>query len=414
MSVMRTDSTRAVWLIAANDFKLTLRARSVLIWIFAMPLVFMLAFGLVFRDSPGSARKARLTIENRDSGFVSRALVAELRTESLEIVDSLAAGENARRTLVIPADFTERVLRRERVALTLRKESGADVEASEAVNAAIYRCLMDVLSRLIAVEAGAIERGREGFAFAGDSLTGSLFEASSTDPELMPRIETELDSLGAAPPLVTVSSSLAGRTRKAPSGFQASVPGNLVMFVLMTMVFSGAVITVERSTGVLKRYAYAPAGKGSVLLGKLLGRMGIALVQILFLLLVGRYAFRISLGSSPGGLILLMTLFAFCTGAFGIFFGSLFRNPEQVSAVSIITTLTMAALGGCWWSIELVPRTFKLVSFFFPTGWAMDGIHTLISFGSGTGAILPHAAVLAGFGVLFILLASWKLRWTQV
>jgi ABC-type multidrug transport system permease subunit len=209
---------------------------------------------------------------------------------------------------------------------------------------------------------------------------------------------------------VTVSSTVAGKMRKIPSGFQSSVPGNLVMFVLMTMVFSGAVITVERFTGVLRRYAYTPAGRGSILLGKLFGRMLVALVQIVFLLLIGKYLFRISLGQSPGALILLMTVFAFSTGAFGVFFGSLFRNPEQVSAVSIVTTLAMAALGGCWWSIELVPRAFKAASFLFPTGWAMDGIHKIISFGYGMSAVAIDVAVLAGFGVVFVLLASWKLK----
>jgi ABC-type multidrug transport system permease subunit len=410
MSGMDRGSLRIIALIAANDFRLTLKARGVIFWIFAMPVVFMLAFGLAFRGESGGVRKARLTIENADTGFVSRALVDELRREPLNVVDSLKAGDKAIRTLVVPSDFTEKVLARSKVALVLRKESDADVQASEAVNAAVFRSLMQVVSRLVEIEAGALEAGWIGFALAGDSVAGSLLAASRTRPGVLDSIEVEFDSLRAAPPLVTVVSTAAGKIRKIPSGFQSSVPGNLVMFVLMTMVFSGAVITVERFTGVLRRYAYTPAGAGSILLGKLFGRMLVALIQIVFLLLVGKFVFRISLGQSPGALIFLMTVFAFSTGAFGVFFGSLFRNPEQVSAVSIVTTLAMAALGGCWWSIELVPRAFKVVSFAFPTGWAMDGIHKLISFGYGMDAVALNAAVLAGFGVAFLLLAAWKLR----
>jgi ABC-type multidrug transport system permease subunit len=410
MSIMRTQLARVVFLIAANDFKMTVRSRGVILWIFAMPVVFMLAFGLAFREDSGGVRKARLTVENADTGLVARSLVDELRAEPFEIVDSLAAGEKAVRTLVIPADFTEKVLGRNRVTLILRKDEGANVQASEAASAAILRSLMRVVSRLIEVEADALDARTEGIALAGDSLAGSLLAATRIRPALLDSIEVDLDSLRAAPPLVTVSAVTAGRANKTPSGFQASVPGNLVMFVLMTMVFSGAVIAVERSTGVLKRYAYAPTGRTTVLLGKLLGRMLIAFVQIVFLLLIGKYAFRISLGDSPGALIVLMTVFAFCTGAFGVFFGSLFRNPEQVSAVSIVTTLAMAALGGCWWSIELVPRTFKIISLLFPTGWMMEGIHRIVSFGYGMNAIALHAAVLAGFGIAFVLLASWRLR----
>jgi ABC-type multidrug transport system permease subunit len=407
---MRANPFRVIFIVAANDFNLTIKARGVLLWIFAMPVVFMLAFGLAFKGSSVTAQKARLTVENRDTGFISRALIEELRREPLDIVDTLKAGENAIRTLVIPDDFTDKVLDRSRVTLTLVRESDANVEASEAVNAAILRCLMRVAAPLIELEAGMLERGTKGFAFSGGSLAGSAYEAALADPKVLGAIERELDSLRAEPPLVTLRSTTAGALKRVPSGFQASVPGNLVMFVLMTMVFSGAVITVERYTGVLRRYAYTPAGKGSILLGKLLGRMLIAFIQILFLLLVGKFLFRISLGTSTGALVFLMTVFAFCTGAFGVFFGALFRNPEQVSALSIITTLSMSALGGCWWSIELVPSTFKTIAFVLPTGWAMDGMHKIISFGYGMHAIVLDAAMLGAFGVAFVLLASWRLR----
>jgi ABC-2 type transport system permease protein len=406
---MRTGALRIIGLIAANDFRMTLRARGVALWIFVMPVVFMVAFGLAFTDQSGGAGKARLVIAGADTGFVSRALVDELRSEPLDVVDTLAAGEKAVRTLVIPADFTERVLGRRRAVLTMRKDEDASVEASGAANAAVGRALVRVVSRLIEIEAHALDAGTGGISMSGDTLAGSLLEASRARPGLLGAVAVELDSLRAEPPLVTVSASAAGALAKVPSGFQSSVPGNLVMFVLMSMVFSGAVITVERASGVLRRYAYTPAGPTTILLGKLLGRVLVAIVQIVFLLLVGKYAFRISLGSSPGALALLMVVFAFCTGAFGILFGTLFRNPEQVSSVSIITTLAMAALGGCWWSIEIVPRAFRIVAFALPTGWAIDGIHKIISFGYGLGAVATNVAVLAGFGIVFVVIAARKL-----
>lgn len=410
MRPMRNGSARLVALIAANDFKMTLKSKGVVLWIFAMPILFMLAFGLAFRDQSGGVRKARLVVANADTGFVSRALVEELRAESLEIADSLAAGEEAIRTLAIPADFTERVLGRRKAVLALRSAADANVEENEAAGAAVSRGMMRVVSRLIEIEARAVDAGTKGISVAGDSVAGSILAASRARRGLLDSVRLELDSLRARPQLVTVSASVAGRARKIPFGFQSSVPGNLVMFVLMSMVFSGAVITVERATGVLRRYAYAPVGPTTILLGKIFGRMLVAIVQIAFLLLVGKYAFRVSLGSSPGALMLLMTVFAFCVSSFGVLFGSLFRNPEQVTAVSIVATLAMSALGGCWWPLEVVPPVFRTVAFALPTGWAMDGIHKIVSFGYGFGSVAPNMAALAAFGVAFLLLASRKLK----
>jgi ABC-2 type transport system permease protein len=186
----------------------------------------------------------------------------------------------------------------------------------------------------------------------------------------------------------------------------------VIAYSYLSSAFSGMAITVERQEGLLRRFAYTPASRFDVVAGKLLGRIQISCVQILFLLAVGMFVFRVSLGRSPGALLLLMVALAFCAGSFGVLIGSLFRSPEQVSGVSVIATLTMSALGGCWWPIEIVARPFRIVAFCFPTGWAMDGLHKLISFGYGMGAVAIDVAVLGGFGLVFILIASKRLVWT--
>ena len=50
----------------------------------------------------------------------------------------------------------------------------------------------------------------------------------------------------------------------------------------------------------------------------------------------------------------------------------------------------LAALGGCWWPIEITPSWMQALQLFLPTGWAMDALHKLISFGYGPASVLPH------------------------
>jgi ABC-2 type transport system permease protein len=403
------------WLIsriAACDFKLTWKDRSVILWIFLMPIAFMFFFGFAFRGSGGSTPTATLTVENHDDGFASSELLEALSKESISLVDSLSEGQNPVRTLIIPPDFTKKVLSRQRVTLILRKEKGVSQEASQVASVAIFRGLTRMVSGLIELEGGALARRSPRFVVEGTSVSGSLWGLTGGRETALDSIRVELDSLQAREPLVTMSSSMAGKHREAPSGFQGSVPGSLVMFVLMSMVFSGVGLTIERVSGVLKRLGMSPASKEEVVLGKLFGRMGVAVIQIAVLLLVGKFLFGVSLGDSPFALLLLMLTFAFCTGGFSILFGSLFRNPEHMEGIAIITTLTMSALGGCWWPLEVVGRPFQIVALFFPTGWTMEGLHRLISFGFGTAAILPHAAVLVAFGTAFVLIGARRLRWT--
>lgn len=376
-----------------------------------MPLAFMFVFGS-FRGSSGSAPRARLTVENRDSGFLSTELLQALRDENLHLVDSLPEGEEAVRTLIIPPDFTRMVLNRERVTLVLWRGEGANLSASEAISMSIIKGIMRIVPCLIELETKALEQGGEHFSIAGDTISGNLWSLIGGHTAGLDSLHVAFDSLQARERIVSVSTAVAGNGRDIPTGFQGSVPGSLVMFVLMSMAFGGMAITIERESGVLRRLGVTPARAVDVVMGKLLGRMWVACIQILFLLAAGKFLFRISLGSSYLALVLLMVAFAFCTGGYSILFGSLFKNPEQVAGVAVIATLIMSALGGCWWPLEVVSRPFQILAFVFPTGWAMNGLHKILSFGLGTEAVIPHIMVLAAFGAAFLLGASKKLKWT--
>ncbi len=397
--------------IAANDFRCTWKERSVIFWMFVMPLAFILFFGMLPSGSGGAQHRARLTIENRDDGFLSWVLIDALRSENITVVDSLPEGAEAVRTFIIPDDFTKRVLSREPVTLLLSREEDSNANASEAASVAIFRGLLRVVAGLIEIEAEAVNRGDARFAIIGDSLYGSLWEYTAGSEGELDSIRVRLDAIESREALVSVAASYAGRAEAIPRGFQSSVPGTIVMFVLMAMVFSGTGITAERAGGVLRRLGMTPAGKGDVVLGKLIARIWVAGIQIAFLLIFGTLVFKINLGNSPLGLVLLMLSFAFCTGSFSILFGSLFRNPDQVAGFAIITTLVMSALGGCWWPLEVVSQPFRIVAFCLPTGWAIHGIHRVISFGYGLGTVLSHIGILCGFGLVFIMIASRRLQW---
>jgi ABC-2 type transport system permease protein len=76
-----------------------------------------------------------------------------------------------------------------------------------------------------------------------------------------------------------------------------------------------------------------------------------------------------------------------------------------VAGICVLSSLLMAALGGCWWPLEVAPPVLKKLALCLPTGWALQALHQLISFGSGLGAVLTPLAVLLIFGAAANLLA---------
>jgi ABC-2 type transport system permease protein len=408
-----TGRTGAIWKIAACDFRLTMKEKSAVLWIFLMPLAFITFFGLSFGGGSERRPLATLTVEDNDGGYLAGDLISLLAGENyyIQMSDTMPEDRDPVRTLVIPAGFTEKVLGRERVDLTLVRERGSNDEAGRAASAAVFRSLARLVTGLIEIENGLIEEGSERIAVRGDTLYGSLLLVSGGGEDMTEWIEERIDTLLVRPANITVRSRLAGKGMETPGGFQSSVPGSLVMFVLMSMLFSGAVITAERKSGVLRRIGMSSAGKADVVAGKLLGRIFIAAAQIIFLLAAGRLIFGISLGGSPGGLMLLMLAFAFAMGSLSILFGSLLSDPDQVTTVGVITALAMAALGGCWWPLEVVSRPLRIVAYCLPTGWTINGIHRLISFGMGASEVAPHITMLALFGLVFLAVGARRLKW---
>jgi ABC-2 type transport system permease protein len=335
----------------------------------------MWIFGVV--NSSGAPQKASLAVQDRDGGWLAQALVKELAGERIEltVLKGPAGKDDFPRILIIPQGFTANVLAGHQQILRLEKGSGASQEFSLAAEAYIIRAIVRIVGRL---------------AETGAQAQPQTFAA-----------------LAARPLLVSVKVSTAGGGRPVPQGFAQSVPGTLTMTVLMmTLIYGAVFLTLEKRQGMIRRQAMLPLSRGTVFLGKLAGRLLIAGAQAVLLLIAGRYLFHVSWGSSPGGLALLLGAYLLAVAVLSTLLGAVLSTPEQASAVGWILSMILAALGGCWWPSEVMPRWLWRASHVLPTPWAMDGFHALISFGHGVEAVLLPAAVLVGFAVVFAALGS--------
>jgi ABC-2 type transport system permease protein len=384
-----SQSARQIVVLAGNDLRLAARDRAAFIWMLLLPLALMWMFGSMNRGGPPP--KASLGVEDRDGGWLARALVKELAGERIELTElrpgSPASQEAPARTLIIPQGFTANALAGRQQTLRLEKSSGASEEFSLAAEAHIVRAIVRIVGRL--AEVGP---------------------AAANDPQGEAQRRTFV-ALGSRPPLVSVAVSTAGGGHPVPQGFAQSVPGTLTMTVLMmTLIYGAVFLTLEKRQGMIRRQATLPLPRGAVYLGKLAGRLLIAGAQAVLLLLAGRFLFHVSWGSSPGGLALLLGSYLLAVAALSTFLGAILSTPEQASAVGWISSMILAALGGCWWPSEVMPRWLWRASHVLPTPWAMDGFHALISFGHGIEAILVPSSVLLGFAALFAVLGSRFLR----
>ncbi len=190
--------------------------------------------------------------------------------------------------------------------------------------------------------------------------------------------------------------------------FDQNVPGFSVTFLLLGMLLGVSLgLLDERDWGTFDRLRAMPIQASHVLVGKLLSRFVVGVLQMISLLVIGWLAFDVSLGPQPWALLLPIFGIVFAGTTFGLVVAALAPTREAVLPLGSIVIVTMAAVGGCWWPIDLEPRWMRQVALAFPTTWAMDAFNDLMIRRRGVeAAVLPTAVMLAygtaylGLGVL--------------
>jgi ABC-type multidrug transport system permease subunit len=217
----------------------------------------------------------------------------------------------------------------------------------------------------------------------------------------------EAPSTGMSGSLEIAEQSATGAPRRLNT-FDQNVPGFSVTFLLLGMLLGVSLALLdEREWGTFERLRSIPAPLSVLLVAKLGSRIVVGMIQMLLLFAIGWAAFGISLGPEPWSLALPTFGIVFAGTAFGLVVAGLARSRESVLPLGSIAIVTMAAVGGCWWPIDLEPRWMRTAALAFPTTWAMTAYNDLMIRRQGFAAALRPTAVLLAHGALYLAIGLW-------
>ncbi|MFX0198541.1 MAG: ABC transporter permease [Candidatus Hodarchaeota archaeon] len=373
--------------IALNDIRVVLKDRMVILWWLAMPLAFVLMFSFMFRDR--TQDRTWLPVFKFDNHEIVDIFLDELRTDNYWIDVKTTSDEHWiddwSRALIIPATFSKSVLSGKRVDLTITKGQGSP-EKYLAAQTLLVRTLIKFNSAIASIN--LIERG-----WSQESKKDLISELNR-------------------PPQLSVDTKQHFSLRPPPSGFAFTLPAYMVMFMMMmTVMYGGITLVQERSEKRISRLVAMPVSVLEIFLGKMLGRMLQPVLQGGLLIAAGVMIFRVNLGDHPLALIPVIISFSFFCGSLGLLFGVVFRTEQQVMGIGILMTMVLAALGGCWWPLEVAPKIFQTIALFTPSYWAIQGIHNVMSFGKSWAGVLPECGVLTAIGIFLACIAIPLFHW---
>jgi len=391
---------RRILHLAVHDTRLFILARENFFFMFLMPVMFMLFFSTVLGGGGGPSKVLiSLQVVNEDTGFMGDIFMEKLRGEEFDLTVLTSAAADTSdyvRRLVIPADFTSKILATEQVQLDFTKESDSNIEYDAAADVRLHQAQVAFLGGLIRWE----------------HQTGAVVTGDDAE---------RLRKLIADPPRVTVTQSFAGTGRPVASGAGQSIPGMLTMFMIMTVLIGGTQsLTAEKLHGTLSRLATTPMSRGEIIMGKLLHLGMVGFFQALVLMaagqligVIGLFGIQFTWGPYWWVVAIFVIPFSFAVSGLTLLIGGLFRTTQQAESLGWLFGMIFSALGGCWWPLEIMPRTAQIIGWFIPTYWSMTALHGVVTFGRGLDAIVVPGLIVTAFGVLFAWLGSRTMRVTN-
>jgi len=333
-----------------------------------------------------------------DSGATANCRYSEGKTALVEADYAQRLNDNVTTAYIeIPAGLGAALAANQEVTLIFRSadDTPGDNSVMQSVNAAAQRLAGVSIARRLAINIAA--ETMDGDTTYVDAASAHAAELWASNP-------------------IGINYQLApGETTQTAPGFQQSVPGMGSMYVMST-VFAGAVILIsERKTMTLQRLATMPVTPSQIIGGKLLARFLLGMLQYAIAFSVGIILGQlsgVSFGNNPLALIFVAASFTLCMSGMTLFFATVVKTDEQAASLATLLSLTLAPIGGAWWSLELefIPDFMRSLSYISPFRYAMDGFMSVIRHNGGFAEILPSCAILIAAGGVFFFFATRRFK----
>ena len=375
---------RASLVIAGKDLRQKIGDRSALFLTILAPLGLAFLFSLMIPSQEGF--HTTWAVVDLDGGPIAQALqagplkgLADADVATITTADSETAARaqvdagDVDAAIVVPAGFSDAIQAGEPAKLlVIGGPSTLSVEIARSVLAGFG-------SDVTAVQVGVR---------AALGATGS-----APEPSLLARLAG--DALAIPAPIVISADATARRQASTTTYYGASMA---VLFIFFAAQFGVVGLLAERRTGTLARMLASPIGPGTILFGKVLVSLVLALVSMSVMVV----ATTLLLGASWGdplavtGLVLAMAIAA--TGVATLVVGFA-RTEEQAGGAIAIVALTLAVLGGSFFPLSQAPEGLAALSLLTPHAWFIRGINDLAA-GGGIGTVAGSIVVLLALGAV--------------
>lgn len=189
------------------------------------------------------------------------------------------------------------------------------------------------------------------------------------------------------------------------------IPGviGMILFALTSILTATAVVR-ERERGTIEQLIVTPIRPWELVVGKILPYALLAFINVIEVLAIGHYWFKVPVRGDLGLILGLSGLFLLSSLGIGLL-ASTFANTQQEAMLIVWMTLLPAIfLSGFFFPIEAMPKVLQWISYAFPLRYYLVIIRSLMLKDITIQAIGSQAIALAAFGLFLMAAASLRFR----
>ena len=355
--------------IMTKEFRIVLRDRMTLFFMFFPPLIQIVAFGFALDND---VKHMALVVYDEDRTVESRQLVdAFVNTQTFRVVGHVQSvqelAERVRRGkayagVQIPPDFTRRLRAGQKATVQVLVDGSNSTTALAALNTALGVALHQSLAILMA------ESGRRDLPI-----------------ELRPQV-------------------LYNPSMRAPNFF---VPGVIGVALQFASIFAAAMSIVrERERGTLENLLVSPLSRWGLMLGKIVPYLCIALTMALCLFVILRWVFQIPIAGNIGVLFLATFLYVFALLSLGLLVSTKAQTQNAAIQMAMMVMLPSIFFTGFIFPRETMPWIFQAVGALLPLTYFVELTRAIVLRGATFLEFWRHLVILAVMGgTLFSLCA---------
>lgn len=209
-----------------------------------------------------------------------------------------------------------------------------------------------------------------------------------------------------------------GNKNVIPNSTQHNVPAwTLFAMFFIVIPFASAMIK-EKEDGSLSRLLTMPGSYAKIMFSKILVYLVICYLQFILIMLMGVYLFpHFGLPALYiTGKITSLTVMAFAAAVaaigYGIAIGTIARTHQQAAIFGSISVVILAAVGGIWVPVFMMPPFFRVISTASPLNWGLNGFYDILVRNASLTDVLHYGVWMVFFAFCCVVVALYyhKLR----